>query len=160
MSARRRTKWQGQLTKTRQKNPGKIDPFRRANQCAWRAGGAGLVGWRLSAYRDPEACGVAVVDQVTPIAEATQAQGRYVHHRLKPLELAAGQLNVLAVRADGQIDPVRVAPGAPNQPGKVRQARAAPRRLPVDGDRPLQFTAQNLPFITKSTLAADKRSNC
>ena len=81
--------------------------------------------------------GWAAVDQVTPVAEATQVEGPYVHHGLEPLKLVVGQLDVLAVRAHGQIDPVRVAPGAPHQPGKVRQARAAPGRLPVDRYRPV-----------------------
>ena len=32
----------------------------------------------------------AAVDQITPVAEATQVQRTYVHHRLKPLKLVVG----------------------------------------------------------------------
>src|ERR1700733_10641793 len=54
--------------------------------------------------------GRAAVNEVTPVAKATQVQGPYVHHRLEPLKLVVRQLDMLAVCAYGQIDPVRLAP--------------------------------------------------
>src|ERR1700722_18463736 len=78
------------------------------------------------------ATGRMAVDQVAAVAEAAQVEGPDVHHRLKPLDLFVGQLDVPAIRAHGQFDPVAVAPRAPHQSREVGQARAASRCLPVD----------------------------
>src|SRR5579872_685029 len=85
----------------------------------------------------PHFLGRAAADQVTPVAEASQVQGPYVHYRLEPIELVVGKFDVPTVRIYGQIDPIRIAPGAPHQPGKVRQPRAASGRLPIDRHRSL-----------------------
>lgn len=77
--------------------------------------------------------GRAAVDEVTPVAKVTQIQEAYVRHRLKSLEFVVGQLDVLAVRAYGQIDPVHVAPCAPHKPGKVRGPRPAAFQLIATG---------------------------